>query len=197
MIVVRSAGVISVVQQMTAYGGRDDGLFRATIVDSGVFAYMNNSLDSQTPTWNACMVWSFAFVSVLIIPVVLLFSLSSSKPHRLCGHRRIGMPSCPSILDFLCGALLNSRFTPTPIPDGDFMLQQNMVAINAGKVIKAPHYWMHARRSNMRLYKLYHMVYLQCSDAAGVGSLFAIPNTTAFRAAVAGSINFYASFLPS
>jgi hypothetical protein len=51
---MHSAYGISVVHQMAAYGGREEGLFRGAIVDSGMFTNMNSSLDSLTPTWEAC-----------------------------------------------------------------------------------------------------------------------------------------------
>lgn len=49
-----SAGGISVASQMTAYGGRNDNLFRGAMIDSGVFAASNASLESQAPAWSKC-----------------------------------------------------------------------------------------------------------------------------------------------
>lgn len=48
----QSAGGSSVAAQMAAFGGRDDGLFRGALIDSGIFAATNASIESQAPLWS-------------------------------------------------------------------------------------------------------------------------------------------------
>lgn len=40
--------------------------------------------------------------------------------------------------DTYYSGLLNSSYNPAPIPDGDFLTQSNVNAINQGKVVKKP-----------------------------------------------------------
>lgn len=47
----QSAGGHAVALQMAAYGGRDDGLFRAAAIDSGISAGTNNSVATQAMGW--------------------------------------------------------------------------------------------------------------------------------------------------
>ncbi|KAK0202993.1 alpha/beta-hydrolase [Desarmillaria ectypa] len=48
-----SVGGISATIHMAAYGGKNEGLFRAAIVDSGVFSIRNASVSSQAGLWNS------------------------------------------------------------------------------------------------------------------------------------------------
>lgn len=130
--IFRSAGGMSVTQQMLAYGGRDDGLFRAAIINSGIFAAQNRSVASQETAWQAC---AFFLLSpdpgYPLIPIYLLVLNVTS-----CTDSSTSL-SCLRALPYetYYSALLKSSYNPAPIPDGDFILQSPVNAIKEGKVV--------------------------------------------------------------
>ncbi|KAI5481136.1 hypothetical protein MNV49_005571 [Pseudohyphozyma bogoriensis] len=109
----QSAGGVAVVNQLVAYGGRDDGLFRAGIVSSGVNAAFNQTVASQTPAWNTFL----------------------NATGCTAGDDEI---ACLKGVDYATFYNASSKFGSAAIPDGDFMRQSSMKAIDEGKVVVKP-----------------------------------------------------------
>ncbi|ORY88206.1 alpha/beta-hydrolase [Leucosporidium creatinivorum] len=108
----QSAGGMSVTQQMLAYGGRDDGLFRAAIINSGIFAAQNRSVASQEKAWQSFL------NSTSCTDVSTSLSCLRALPYET-----------------YYSALVNSSYNPAPIPDGDFITQSAVNAIKEGKIV--------------------------------------------------------------
>ncbi|GAA6039277.1 hypothetical protein JCM8097_003240 [Rhodosporidiobolus ruineniae] len=111
----QSAGGMSVTLQLLAYRGRNDGLFRGAFIDSGIFAYQNNTLDSQQAGWAS----------------FLTATGCTDNDDELSCLRAVPYADYYS-------AWLNSSFNPTPFPDGKLIYQQNILAIQAGEVATVP-----------------------------------------------------------
>ncbi|GAA5994274.1 carboxylesterase/lipase family protein [Rhodotorula paludigena] len=111
----QSAGGMSVASQLLAYGGRNDGLFRGAAIDSGIFAYQNNTLSSQQNTWSGLL----------------------NATGCTAGSDEL---SCLRALpyDTFFGAFVNSSYSGQPIPDGDFLLDASVQAIADAKVNPVP-----------------------------------------------------------
>ncbi|KAJ7271103.1 alpha/beta-hydrolase, partial [Mycena rebaudengoi] len=115
----QSAGGMSVASQMAAFGGvgntvPNSDLFRAAIIDSGVFAASNASLESQTASWET-------FVNV---------TSCRSTPTLACLR---GIPMADMLV-----ASASTLYNPASVPDGDFLQLPIYEAIEQNKLAKVP-----------------------------------------------------------
>ncbi|BGP42593.1 hypothetical protein JCM10449v2_006605 [Rhodotorula kratochvilovae] len=111
----QSAGGMSVTSQLLAYNGRKDGLFRGAIIDSGIFAFQNNTVASQARTWASLLNTT---------------GCTAGVEELAC------LRSIPYEVYF--NAFVHSSYSGQPIPDGDFLTQSAVPAIAAGKVNPVP-----------------------------------------------------------
>lgn len=130
----QSAGGSSVASQMAAYGGRDDGLFRASIIDSGIFAGSNASLESQAPAWSRFLIATGCdaddqLTCLRALPYETFYSESSPLNYLI-----------PMKADSMmrADATISSKYNPTPVPDGDFMRENTLVSFANQRVVAVP-----------------------------------------------------------
>ncbi|BGP19130.1 hypothetical protein JCM10213v2_007217 [Rhodosporidiobolus nylandii] len=108
----QSAGGASTTAQLLAYGGRDEGLFRGAIIDSGIFAQQNATL--QQPAWSR-------FLDAA--------GCAEADDELAC------LRSLP-YADYY-SAMLNSSSSAV-LPDGSFVRKSAMNAIAAGEIVQVP-----------------------------------------------------------
>ncbi|KAL7005224.1 hypothetical protein EMMF5_005196 [Cystobasidiomycetes sp. EMM_F5] len=107
----QSAGGQSVVLQNLAFGGRDDGLFRSSIVDSGVFlTQVNTTLANRQASWNT-------------------FLSNTNCTDDLACLRR---------LDFNTIYTAANGTPPALVPDGDFIQSDYISLMKQNKFVKLP-----------------------------------------------------------
>ncbi|RKK88093.1 hypothetical protein BFJ71_g13026 [Fusarium oxysporum] len=115
-----SAGVFSVGSQLVAYGGRDDKLFSAAILQSGsplVFGLKPQTASTWEPYWNKLLHTTNCSVAE---PVACLRKLPTNE----------------------LSAVLNSTFASPPswgqVVDGDFIPASGRALLKKGKFAKVP-----------------------------------------------------------
>ena len=130
----QSAGGSSCVIHMIAYGGRDDGLFRASHVDSGVFLNGNASLATATPGWNKC---EHRFVLNLLSCRRLTLPLYSVVNATGCSNTTDTLDCLRSVpYATYFNASVNTGFAPSVVPDGDIIQSPIPQLIQEGKFVK-------------------------------------------------------------
>ncbi|KAK0218149.1 alpha/beta-hydrolase [Armillaria fumosa] len=110
-----SVGGISATIHMAAYGGRNEGLFRAAIVDSGVFSIRNASVTSQAGLWNSLLETSGCNNSSDTISCLRSMSF-----------------------DDLYAATLNVTYWPLEVPDHDLIEELPYKALQDGNFFSVP-----------------------------------------------------------
>ncbi|KAH7110947.1 Alpha/Beta hydrolase protein [Dactylonectria macrodidyma] len=115
-----SAGAFAVGSQLIAYGGRDDKLFRAAILQSGsplVFGLKPQTAKSWQPYWNELLRTTNCSVAE---PVACLRRIPTNK----------------------LSAVFNSSFASPPgwgqVVDGDFITASGSASLKKGKFVKVP-----------------------------------------------------------
>ncbi|KAH8900638.1 carboxylesterase type B [Thozetella sp. PMI_491] len=112
----QSAGAMSAGQQLLAYGGRDDGLFRAAIADSGGPLSGQPPTESQSlATWNSIL--NLTGCTGAVDALACLRSVSTANYTNAVNQT-------------------NGRYAP--VYDGVFLQAPNTVQIKAGQFVKVP-----------------------------------------------------------
>jgi carboxylesterase type B len=111
----QSAGALSVGAQTVAYGGRDDGLFRAAIADSG------GALAATIPEFTSESTWQ---------SIVNLTGCAAAADQLSC------LRSVPS--DTYTEAVNNTKGSYGPVVDGDFFQTTGSSQLTNGQFVKVP-----------------------------------------------------------
>ncbi|KAL8280027.1 hypothetical protein RQP46_007608 [Phenoliferia psychrophenolica] len=111
-----NSGGFSVHSQAAAYGGRDDGLFRGLIIDSGLMAFQNWTVESQTSGYDA---------------IVASANCTTAMDQLACLR---AMP----IAAFRTAAATGYSGVYYPVPDGNFFQEPIMKAYQKGAFVKVP-----------------------------------------------------------
>ncbi|ORY25053.1 Alpha/Beta hydrolase protein [Naematelia encephala] len=109
-----SSGGYSIHAQLLAYGGRNDGLFRAAIADSSLMAFQNWSIASQTAQWDH----------------MIIASNCTSSTDKIRCLRAL------STADF--SASINAALVSYPVPDDDLLPKKTLFQYRDGNFLSVP-----------------------------------------------------------